>query len=570
MGAQEVVAVEMRVAPTTVESAVQRSMLLAEKIAAVRRKHVGVAAGTGAGMAAGAFVILLALTMLLDWWLDFPLAVRAIMLAWIIGVTGFITWRFIITPLREQPDDDAVALAVEKAKPQFRSRLISSVQFPRPGVVSPGTAASLARMTIAETEEIARPMDFTEVVPTKDFQKVSIWAVAVLALGMFAFMYGGQSSVDLLKRAFLSSTLVPRHTRVEVLTGDTRIGRGDAIRIEAIARGVIPRAGKLTVKMSGRRGQEFALERDKEGRFARNIENVQQGFEYTVKLNDGVSRTHRVEVVPRPTIASIECEQIFPAYTRLPNAKRALGDLSLLAGSRLKLAAVATHGIKQAVLRLAGLSNDIPLQIDPRNARELRAEFAIPAKGLTGFSIEMLDTHGMESRDAAVYRIDIIPDRAPKARISYPDRREELVTRSALQPIGFETSDDFQIARARIRYRVGESEDAELKAIELEIGTNVVKQMRNVYEWSIRDFQPPLVEGTRIEFWLEVEDNNDVTGPGVGATEHQLLRVVSENEKRADLLNRAGDFIGTINDVTGDQEKLNANLGAIILERRSP
>jgi hypothetical protein len=569
MGAEKNVAVEMtKDAPTTAASNVTPSALLAEKVSAVRRKQTGVAAGTGAGMAVGAFIILLAVAMLLDWWLDLNRGIRAVMLLAILGATGAIIWRFILTPIRRQPDDDTIALAVEKARPQFRSRLISAIQFPRPGVIAPGTATSLARMTIAETEELARPMDFTEVISTQELKKVSLWGCAVLALGIFSFTYGGQVSVDLLKRAFLSSTLVPRHTRVDVLTENTRIGRGDAIRIEALARGVIPRAGKLVVKTSGKRTQEYALEKDKEGKFARNIENVQQSFDYTVRLNDGVSRSHHVEVVPRPSTASIECEQVYPVYTGLPNAKRALGDLSLLAGSRLKLTAVATRDIQRAFIRLVGLSNDVPLEISAKNLRELRGEFAIPAKGLTGFSIEMLDTDGMESRDAAVYRVDVVPDRVPKLKITYPDRREELVTRAALQPIGFEATDDFQIAKARLRYRVGESEDSELKTINLDLGTNVVKSMRNVYPWSIRDFQPPLLEGTRIEFWLEVEDNNNVTGPGIGSTEHQLLRVVSENEKRADLLNRAGDFIGTISDVTGDQEKLNANLGALILERK--
>jgi hypothetical protein len=154
-------------------------------------------------------------------------------------------------------------------------------------------------------------------------------------------------------------------------------------------------------------------------------------------------------------------------------------------------------------------------------------------------------------------------------RVVYPDRREELVTRQAVQPIGFEATDDFRIAQARLRYRIGESEDAETKTIELELGTNVVKEMKNRYEWNVRDFQPPLPEGTRIEFWLEVVDNNDVTGPGIGTTEHQLLRIVSENEKRADLLNRAGDYIGTIGDVTGDQEKLNISLGLLIEPKRT-
>jgi hypothetical protein len=544
------------------------SDLLAGKIAAVRRKHVLVAAGTGAGMAVGVFVILLGTTMLVDWWLDFSAWARAVALVCVFAPTAFIAWRYIFLPIRYQPDDDAVALRIEKAHPQFRSRLISSIQFPRPGMIPSGAATSLARMTINETETLAAPMNFSGVISTKELNKVLLWAFAILALGIFSFMYGGAVSVDLLKRAFLSSTLVPRHTRVDVLTGDTRIGHGDTIRVEALARGVVPKAGKLFVRMSGKRTQEYALDKDSTGKFVRPLENVQQNFDYTVRLNDGISRVYHVEVVPRPTTTSIQCEQTFPAYTKLPNMKRSLGDLTLLAGSKLSLVVTMTRDIKQASIRLVGLSNDVPMQVDAQNPRELRGEFAIPAKGLSGFSIETLDTSGMASRDSAVYRIDVIPDRAPKVKIVYPDRREELVTRQAVQPIGFEGNDDFRIALARLRYRVGESEDAEIKTIELDLGTNAVKEIKNRYEWNIRDFQPPLPEGTRIEFWLEAQDNNDVTGPGIGATEHQLLRVVSESEKRADLLNRAGDFLGTINDITGDQEKLNFTLGTLIYERK--
>ncbi len=554
--------------PTTSEPRLAPSILLTEKLAAVRRKHVNVASGTGAGMAVGAFIILLATAMLLDWWLDFPLWLRGVTLAVTLGATGWLVWRYILSPIRHQPDDDAVALRIEKARPYFRSRLISSIQFTRPGALPPGAAPSLARMTVAETEELARPQDFTEIIPTKEFRQVLVWSFAVLVLGVFAFMYGGEVSRDLLKRAFLSSTLVPRHTRVAVLTGDMRIGLGDTIRIEALAQGVVPRAGKLTVKTSGQRTLEYPLEKDKDGKFVRALENVQQNFDYTVRLNDGMSRMHRVTVVPRPTTASIQCEQTFPAYVGLPKTKRALGDLTLLAGSKLALTATATRDLKSAHLHLTGLSNDVPMQINAENPRELRGEFPIPAKGLTGFSIEMLDTDGMASRDSAVYRIDVVPDRAPKVKIVYPDRREELVTRQAIQPIGFEATDDFRIALARLKYRVGESEDAEIKTIELDLGTNAVKDLKNRYEWNIRDFQPPLAEGTRIEFWIEMQDNNDVTGPGLGVTEHQLLRVVSESEKRADLLNRAGDFLGTINDVTGDQEKLNFTLGTLIYERK--
>ncbi len=557
---------------TTNEIAVEntrltRSEVLHAKLADVRRKYVGVAAGTGTAMALGAFSILLAATMLLDWWLEFPLFVRVITLAATLGVTVFLLWRFVLTPMRRQPDDDVVALAVEKGFPQFRSRLISAIQFPRPGVVPPGTAASLARVTIAETERLAAPLNFTEVIATKEFKKTALWAVAVLALGLFSFMSGGQVSRDLLKRAFLSSIPVPRHTRVELVGGDRTVGRGDTVAIEAFAHGVVPRAGRLIVKSTGRRTQEYVMEKNKGGKFARAIENVQDTFTYVVQLNDGSSRSHRIDVLPRPTVTTVQCEQAYPAYTKLPNAKRPLGDLTLLSGSTLKLVATATADIKQAVIRLAGLSNDVPMRVDAKNPRELRGEFAVPARGLTGFSIEMLDTGGMESRDPAVYRIDVVPDRAPKVRITAPERKEELVTRYAVMDLGFEAADDYQISKARLRYKFAEIEDAEIKSVELDLGTNALRELRHRYEWSIRDLQPPMVEGARLEFWLEMEDNNDVTGPGVGTTEHQLVRVVSKDEKRADLLNMAGDYLGTIGDVTGDQEKLNVRLGELIREK---
>src|SRR4051794_16069010 len=103
MGAEKNVAIEMNTEFSPMaEPRVAPSALLAEKISAVRHKQVGVATGTGAGMAVGAFVILLAITMLLDWWLDFPLAVRAIMLTFALGATGVLVWRFILTPVRHQ------------------------------------------------------------------------------------------------------------------------------------------------------------------------------------------------------------------------------------------------------------------------------------------------------------------------------------------------------------------------------------------------------------------------------------------------------------------------------------
>ena len=57
------------------------SQLLASKIASVRRKHALFAALRGACAMLGAAVLLLAIGMLLDWYIEFPWRLRAAILA---------------------------------------------------------------------------------------------------------------------------------------------------------------------------------------------------------------------------------------------------------------------------------------------------------------------------------------------------------------------------------------------------------------------------------------------------------------------------------------------------------
>jgi len=176
----------------------------------------------------------------------------------------------------------------------------------------------------------------------------------------------------------------------------------------------------------------------------------------------------------------------------------------------------------------------------------------------------MLDTENMESRDSATYRVDVLPDKAPTARLTYPDRKEELITRQATMLIGFEAADDFEIAKVRLKYKVNSIEDGAEKAMELDLQEQRPQRLRRRFEWKVAETLPGLGEGSVIEYWIEVDDNNNATGPGIGSTEHQLAKVVSESEKRADLLNRAGDYLGSISDVAADQERLNKALGATI------
>ncbi|HXG47927.1 MAG TPA: DUF4175 family protein [Methylomirabilota bacterium] len=550
-------------------TSVAPSPLLMAQLARLRRHHTAVATLTGLALAAVVGIELLALALFLDWWLELPWLARLVSLGAQVGILGFILVRYVARPIWQQPSDDELALLVERHRPEFRSRLISAVQFARPGAIPPGASTTLAAAVVAEAERLATPLDFRHAISTQRLRQLGVLAILIPLLALGALWSGREVAVPLLQRALLSTVPVPRKTRVIVPEGNRTIGRGDAVRLEAFAEGVLPTGGRVEVRQPGRRPQVFPLERNRENprHFGRTIENVQDSFRYQIFLHDGVSPVFEVRALPRPTVASLECAQEFPAYTGLKAMRRNLGDLNLLAGSVLKLRVTATKDLQAAALRLVGPNRELPLQVSDANRREVTGQFTVPTNGLTGFSVRMLDTEDMESRDAAVYRVEVLPDKPPVVRLTHPERKEELVTRYATLLLGLTAQDDFGLARLQLHYKISTVDGGAEKIIELDLEDQRPRQISRRFPWNLGEFRPLLAEGSVIEFWLEAHDINDTTGPGVGRSERQLARVVSQAEKTADLLNRASDALSGIGDVALDQERLNRSLGAIIREK---
>jgi hypothetical protein len=177
------------------------------------------------------------------------------------------------------------------------------------------------------------------------------------------------------------------------------------------------------------------------------------------------------------------------------------------------------------------------------------------------------DEYGIQSRGETVYPIDLVPDREPVVRITWPDRKEELATQQAKILVAFEAADDFGIAKIFLRYKIDTVENAAEKFIEMDLSKENPDELRNVrrrYEFDLGALRPTVLEGANIEYWVEVQDGNNVTGPGVASSDRFRVRIVSEIEKRADLMNRLNDQLGAIDFVAEDQEKLSQALGALI------
>ena len=551
-------------------TAVPPSALLAGKLAAVRSKKVGVETGSGVAMLLGGLVLALGIGMAADWFLDLPWAVRLLLFLGYLAGAGHVIWHRILIPFLRQPDDDDIALLVERGNSPFGTRLIAALQLTRPGALQSGEAPALVRALVSETERLAEPVDFTAVICTRQLRRLVGWAVVIIGIGGVVFWKGEEVSRDLLSRAFLSREVeVPRKTRIGQTSGDIRIARGDNVNLFALAKGVVPERAKLVLKFTSGRTQEFLLDGSQTNRahFAQAMENVQDTFDYTFHIGDGKSRSARVEAIERPGIAKLDATQIYPEYTGLGTVRRSLGDLTLLVGSKLNLTLTPTKEVAKGAVLVTSSTNaapiTLPLLVNPKNAREVQVSIPITSEALTGFSIHLEDKYGFRSKDDAVYRLEVLPDRAPVVRITYPERKEDLITQRATVLIGFEAVDDFAVKQLFLRYTVDGGEE---KGIELTLETPS-RALRRRYDWKVGALNPKPPEGATLEYWIEARDNNNVTGPGIGTSEHFTAKVVSDAEKRADLLNRVGDSIGAIGEAANDQEKLNQRLGDIIQGR---
>lgn len=544
----------------------------------VRRRMVRLVWLEGTLWVLGSVVLAVVLGLIADWWLDLSVGWRRA--AWIVyfGVAVAAFRRWVLVPWRRIPSGDRLALFLERQEPSLRSRVISAVQLarsmPPKGTADAGTPAAFVRRLVGEADRTVAGLDRGRLVSSEGLRRAARRIGLLLFLVAGVAFWGGATRDILLRRLVGQEVSLPRQTRILEVTGARVVGRGDDLTVIAKVGGVMPKTGRLLVRHASGRDQTLVMEADAagSGHYERLLPNLTSDFRYRVRIHDAESPEFVVEVLPRPVVTNLLITLTYPAYTKLAPRLLPPGELTLLRGGRLRLEATASQDLDRAEVLMEGISTQVVARVDPAHRDRFVAEWPVEEPSWTGFSIRLSDTRGITSADPAVYAVSVVEDQPPSVRMILPSRREELVTAHGSILVSFEAKDDFGVAGLRLMHQPAASTNlaVEPSAVELELGEDASTAVRRRFEWKLSDIRPPVAEGAFLEFWVEAVDRRVDGGPGVGKSERYLARVVSEAEKRSDLLTRAGDAIGRLGDVAQGQERLNESLGRIILEKATP
>jgi len=197
-------------------------------------------------------------------------------------------------------------------------------------------------------------------------------------------------------------------------------------------------------------------------------------------------------------------------------------------------------------VEIKGLDAPLPLKVSGDDKKEVKAELTVPGTGWKSMSIHLVSAAGEVSANDPVYRVDLVIDRPPTVVLSEPKKETLTVVAGAKVPFRFKVSDDFGIKRAFLAYRVfrptvgGGMEPAEEGEIPIHYDGSQ-KSFSQTLEWDLSRLVPPVTVGSSINCWIEAEDNNPAKTSSSTKSPEKRIQVVSEEQKRMELLELLGE-----------------------------
>ncbi|MCE9528767.1 MAG: DUF4175 domain-containing protein [Planctomycetales bacterium] len=487
------------------------------------------------------------LDLVIDWLFRMDKAQRVVMMALIAGALVWLVWRRLVRPLSVQVSDDALCLQVEKGNKQLSEGLISALQFARmPDVSARGMSPVLVRQTVMYGIQAARSVDFGGVLDAKEFRLNM--ALLVVAAAVIVGAGIGMAQNDFLniwfnRNVLLGERLWPQKTYLDVKrveNGRVKFPRGEdwtqVVEVTPESE-VVPDMVYIDFRQSHGRSVQSMKKSKIDRQFETIFSNVIEEFQFRARGGDAVSPWIRVELVETPAVNELKLEVTPPKYTgekivELPPGK---GPYFVLKGSSLKLSGKANKPLAEAALLIEGKRHPLDL------SQTTDFSGQVSPKELTAgqYVIDLHDTENLTSRRPTAFGLRIRADREPRVRTRLIGVSGMVVPRARI-PLNARISDDYGVTSVEVKYlwRDDVAQTTNEGKLPLPAAKESLKKAEFGFD-DVLDLEPlKIPTGTSLNFHVAALDNDDVSGPNLGKSSDFLLRVVTEEELRTDLLRR--------------------------------
>ena len=525
-----------------------------------------------------------------------------------LGISSWVVVRWL-----EDRRDDFFAAVVEERHPDLRNRLINGLQLGRGNDYG---SPRLIRAIVDDALEATAELDLAGALDRRPLRRTAC-ALAAVLIALAAYAMSPRFANGFARVLFPWSD-TPPYTSTQVASvkpGDKQVIEGQNVPLTAQFAGRLPDAANVFIRSAGKpwrasamrpgdgkqagskpagsklAGSKLAGGVNPKGRVGFTVQQANESFDYYVAAGDGRSRQYHIEVVERPRVERLAVKLTPPPYTQQePTASDDFdGEIVALCGTTVDFELTATKPLKEAVL-LLDADEPIALSRGTENGTgdhtwrtsfvmwgpEAKATTAISGRRVTApgrYQIKLAATDGADNLDPLWHAIEAIPDQPPTVGFTLPGRDVQVQPNETIA-LEVTAKDDFGVGPVRVVYRVNDSKDVrELTAFPQEgpAKTELIQQ----HEWTLAtseinaggikpgDFKPGDIKpGDVVQYWAEVADRNDVTGPGMARSHIYSILIRSPEEVLAKLEFQLDDYAQALEELVRLQSENRAQTSA--------
>jgi hypothetical protein len=419
------------------------------------------------------------------------------------------------------------AIKVGNNFPEVKDSLHNSLQIVSEEKQKTIYSLSLIDAAFRNVYNRVKDLDFNSLLKFESAKKFLPYFIGltIFCLALFIFLPEMRAASNRLIN-FHTNFISPPTLIFDIDPGNEEITKGDDLTIKVKVKGSKP----SEIFLSTRKAEEVDFQKEKlaadsTGMFSFSWSNVRSSFRYFASAENEKSEIYEIAVVDRPIVEDLELTIKPPAYSRIPETvQKDNGNINSLIGSRIDLRISTNKDLQKAFLEFDD-SSIVDLNVDGMN---LAGRFNI--KGDTDYRIKIQDEDGNYNLAPITYRIKAVYDAYPSIEMLAPNQNIPLANDNRINLIT-KVSDDFGFSKLLLHYRLSASKyeppQSEFSTIEIPVSKELTETDVS-YIWNLTSLT--LGVDDVVTYYLEIFDNDNVSGPKSAKTNYFTIRVPSLDE----------------------------------------
>jgi len=545
--------------------------MLIDALNSVRRQIKLLGVLFGAGIVLAWAVLLLLVTIGLDYILNLPAVPRVIVIVSCVAWLGYSLFHYIVRPILARLTLSDVAGRLEHAFPQFDDRLRSTVDFASPAQHIPGSDAMKDRV-VTEATAMARQLDLSSAIVKRPVYLANASAFGAIALVIVLWLAVGPSIRSIIASRLLTPFNAkpwPRSVQID-LVGNVPLRVPVGQRVDLHMR--LIKGDKASMKPlvyyqygDGPVEREY-MSRAPDGAYSASLDarlesGAQSGqLKAWMKAGDDEKFLTPIVVVPRLGITDVQAVLAAPKYAELPPVTADLRTAPAVTvfGAQIELKVTFNKPLaptQQITIEPVGPEGKLP-----QAAWTLPNPSTASGRWIAGeslrFHVRATDTDGFQNSALEEYELIVKPDQNPSVQIENPKRNEER-TPEAVVPLQGVAEDDYGIQSLKLEVdRLKDKKHWEVALVDNGKPVNGAAwsridssgdrlRYRINYPWELKSLAgADLKPGDVLEYFLLVQDNFDLNGSHHSPIPSGHLRIAIISQE--DFANRISEELRTI------------------------